>query len=149
MTRFISPQFYRNDGSGVFNNINAGLTGVSGSSAAWGDYDNDGDLDILLAGYTDSGSVAAVYGMMGVASSLTSMRPGGRWFRFSSWGTMITMETRISCLTGQGVTRAISPQFYQNRGNGVFTDIHAALAGVISSSVAWATMTTMETLISC
>lgn len=28
------------------------LTGVSRSSVEWGDYDNDGDLDILLTGYT-------------------------------------------------------------------------------------------------
>ncbi len=44
---------YRNDGGGVFTDIGAALTGVYWSSVAWGDYDNDGDLDILLAG--DSG----------------------------------------------------------------------------------------------
>jgi uncharacterized repeat protein (TIGR01451 family) len=44
-----------------FTGIGAGLTGVQHSSAAWGDYDNDGDLDILLTGSTDSGPVSKVY----------------------------------------------------------------------------------------
>ncbi len=41
---------YRNDGAGVFTDVDAGLTGVAWGSVAWGDYDRDGDLDILLAG---------------------------------------------------------------------------------------------------
>ena len=40
---------YRNDG-GRFTDIGAGLTGVHCRSSSWGDYDNDGDLDILAHG---------------------------------------------------------------------------------------------------
>ncbi len=39
----------------MFTDIGAGLTGVCYGSVAWGDYDNDGDLDILLTGDTGSG----------------------------------------------------------------------------------------------
>ncbi len=37
-----------NNNNGVFTDINAGLPGVTKGSVSWGDYDNDGDLDILL-----------------------------------------------------------------------------------------------------
>ncbi|MBU4485487.1 MAG: VCBS repeat-containing protein, partial [Candidatus Delongbacteria bacterium] len=42
-------KIFRNN-SGIFSDINAGLPGLGSSSVKWGDYDNDGDLDILLAG---------------------------------------------------------------------------------------------------
>jgi len=44
-------QIYRND-SGTFTDIAAAITPVDQGSVAWGDYDNDGDLDIALSGYT-------------------------------------------------------------------------------------------------
>jgi hypothetical protein len=44
---------YHNNGDGSFtSNTNAVLPGLFNSSVAWGDYDNDGRLDILLTGAT-------------------------------------------------------------------------------------------------
>lgn len=52
----LSSLVYRNEGGFVFTNISAGLTGTERGSAAWGDYDNDGDLDIIITGLSGSGS---------------------------------------------------------------------------------------------
>ena len=42
-------KIYNND-AGIFTDINAGLPGLNNGDATWGDYDNDGDLDILMTG---------------------------------------------------------------------------------------------------
>jgi hypothetical protein len=50
-----TSQLWRNTGGGFSNvtaSVTSGLPGsLSGSSVAWGDYDNDGRLDFLLTGY--------------------------------------------------------------------------------------------------
>ncbi len=50
---------YKNNGDGSFSEVTtAGLTGVSHCSTIWGDYDNDGDLDVFIGGtYEDAGWV--------------------------------------------------------------------------------------------
>ena len=50
---------YQNDG-GTFQDINAGLTGVLESAVDWGDFDNDGDPDILLAGWNADGQPVSI-----------------------------------------------------------------------------------------
>jgi predicted nucleotidyltransferase len=58
----VVSQVYRNDTPSGFTDIGAGLTGVAASSVAWGDYDKDSDLDILLTGRDSGGSpVSMVY----------------------------------------------------------------------------------------
>ncbi len=49
---YIEPDanIYRNDGNLIFTNIFAGLPPVAMGNASWGDYDNDGDLDVIIAG---------------------------------------------------------------------------------------------------
>lgn len=47
---YVTSILHNNAGSG-FTEINAGLQGASGN-AAWGDYDNDGRLDVMVAGQT-------------------------------------------------------------------------------------------------
>ena len=47
---------------GGFVDINASLPYVGWSAAAWGDYDNDGDLDVLVTGYNGNlGYLSRVY----------------------------------------------------------------------------------------
>jgi uncharacterized repeat protein (TIGR01451 family) len=47
-------EVWRNDGGGSFSQASTAPTDVVYGSGAWGDYDNDGDLDILLAGQNSS-----------------------------------------------------------------------------------------------
>lgn len=48
---------YRNDGGGRFTQRDVGLANVMGGSVDWGDYDSDGDLDLLLTGSQLSASL--------------------------------------------------------------------------------------------
>jgi len=41
---------YRNDGNDTFSDIRAGLFGLYAGNVNWGDFDNDGDLDLLTNG---------------------------------------------------------------------------------------------------
>lgn len=50
-------QIWRNLGNGTFTNINSGLPGTFAGDVSWGDYDNDGKLDILLVGQTQTGTL--------------------------------------------------------------------------------------------
>lgn len=81
---------FHNDGNGNFSKINAGAISTSGGSslsAAWGDYDNDGDLDLYVAntsGQNDflyrnegSGSFVAVSGSAITKEEMSSQ--GGVW----------------------------------------------------------------------
>ena len=129
---------YRNDGGGTFHDIAAGLQGVYTSSVAWGDQDNDGDLDILLTGNSDLGPISRVYrndgggifndvagGLLGVSQSSVA------WGDYDNDGDLDIL------LTGTDGSNPIS-RVYRNDGGGTFSLFAAGLQGVSSSSVAWA-----------
>jgi hypothetical protein len=70
-------KIYRND-AGTFTDIGAGLTGVWWCSLAWGDYDDDGDLDIALAGVDASrAEVGVIYRNDGVVFDTAPTAPTG------------------------------------------------------------------------
>jgi hypothetical protein len=61
-------RIYRNNGGGSFTDIGAGLPGVMQGAVAWGDFDNDGRLDLLVTGTMNdvvSGAIARIYRNMG------------------------------------------------------------------------------------
>ncbi|MEM7383717.1 MAG: VCBS repeat-containing protein, partial [Verrucomicrobiota bacterium] len=58
-------EIYRNDtppgGAARFTWLDDELIGITGGSAEWGDYDQDGDLDIVLAGRSQGGFALRLY----------------------------------------------------------------------------------------
>ncbi len=111
---------------------------VSSCSAAWGDYDGDGFLDLALAGDTSSGSVCKVYrnvpGGSGRTFSETASLTGG-WEACVAWGDYDNDGDLDLALAGNGSSGRIS-RVYRNDG-GAFTDIGAGLTGVDNAGLAW------------
>jgi len=52
---------YKNNGNDTFTNLNAVLSPVAYGNTSWGDYDNDGDLDVLISGWNGTQDVLKVY----------------------------------------------------------------------------------------
>lgn len=129
---------YRNNGDDTFTDINAGLPGICKSSIDWGDYDNDGDLDILLTGETLSDLITKVYRNNGddtftdINAGLTGLQLGSAaWGDYNNDGDLDILVTGDS---GFGNKKSI---IYKNDGNGTFTDIIAGLPGAAEGSSIW------------
>ena len=111
---------------------------------AWGDYDNDGDLDILLTGSFGGGSVAKVYRNTGGAFVDIGAGLAGVNSNSVAWGDYDNDGDLDILLTGYGVGVGGGPvaKVYRNDGPAAgsgwnFVDSGAQLTGVYRSSVAW------------
>jgi len=116
-----------------------GLTGVREASVAWGDYDNDYDMDILLAGTDATGrQVTRIYRNEGGASftninsSLTAVTRGGvLWVDYDNDGKLDIF------LHGDSSSGSIA-RLYRNNGNDNFAEVTTNFPGVNNSSADWA-----------
>ncbi|MDB6109253.1 MAG: Fibronectin type domain protein, partial [Pedosphaera sp.] len=130
-------QVWRNLGNNAFTNINAGITGVAFGSVAWGDYNNDGRLDLALCGHDGTNYVTQVWRNNGngtfsnLNAGLPPLRDGCvRWADYNGDGFADLL------LSGQSNGVPVC-QIWRNVGNGTFTNINAGLTGVWRSAVAW------------
>src|SRR5439155_17821586 len=120
-------QIWRNTGSG-FSNINAGLPDVqSRVSVSWGDYDNDGKLDVLLFGAAFPNYALGVWRNAGnglftnINAGLPVLQSGFvRWLDYDNDGWLDIL------LLGQVDSNHEVAQLWRNTGHG-FTNIDIRL----------------------
>ncbi|MBN1317188.1 MAG: VCBS repeat-containing protein [Anaerolineales bacterium] len=132
ITRF--SKVYRND-KGSFSDIGAGLTGVTNGSSAWGDYDNDGDLDVLLTGldtillYRNDGNDQFNLQDSGLEGAYEDINS-------TLWGDYDNDGDLDILLSGSHEGKGYCSLIYRND-NGIFSEIDVGLTGVYNSSTAW------------
>lgn len=130
---------YRNNGDGTFTDSGNSLTPVTLSTAAWGDYDNDGDLDILITGQPSGGPrISKIYRNRGDGTFEDSMIPlQGVSDAAVAWGDYDNDGYLDIILTGWDDGFNVPIKIYHNNGDGTFGDIVHTVPGVHDGSVAW------------
>jgi hypothetical protein len=123
---------FEND-NGSFIDIGAGITGVKDGSLEWGDFDRDGDLDLLLTSETmDEGNVTLIYRNDG-GGVFTEYDPGlpGIGYGQATWGDYDNDGDPDIFLTGNWKS-----VIYRND-DGIFTPIGQEFIPLQNSRAAW------------
>lgn len=129
---------YDNDGSGGFSQNSSSFTGVRRGHVEWGDYDNDGDLDVIVSGETGSRYVALYVNNSGTFTedaTLTSVEySASHWGDYDNDGDIDVLVTGSTSNAVSGATSTL----YENDGSGNFsanTDI--SIQDITDGHVAW------------
>ncbi|MBP8291398.1 MAG: VCBS repeat-containing protein [Caldilineaceae bacterium] len=108
--------------------------GVYFSSVAWGDYDNDGDLDVLLTGYNGS-YLTKVYRNNGGSFVDSGVSLPGVSNSSVAWGDYDNDGDLDILLTGWTGGSGLALVYRNNGGN--FVNVPVSIPAVYSGSVAW------------
>lgn len=128
-------ELLKNNGDGTFTKdetASSTIEAVSLGDVQWFDYDNDGDLDLLVTGRPTSTGTAVVTnlydnsnGVLTLNSSISSTftdvyNSSAKWGDFNNDGHTDVM------ISGQQINASVLTKLYKNNGNGTFTNSAAS-----------------------
>jgi hypothetical protein len=116
-------KLYRNDGDGSFTDVTSGTPlgdASNGQGVAWGDYDNDGDLDLYLANHTGTANKLFRNEGGGTFTDVTSTAGvgdtgDGRAVNWVDYDCDANIDLYV-------VNRTSANKLFHNQGNGTFAD---------------------------
>lgn len=130
-----STKLYHNNNDGTWSEVSTPFIQVGRSGADWGDYDNDGDPDVIILGsylpgrlYRNSGN--GTFQDTGLSFPALGQAMA-RWADYDNDGFL---DVALAGLDSQ--VKAYT-YIYHNNGNGTFTDIMAGIGGVSTGALAW------------
>ena len=129
--------FYENDSTGVFQAAAMAPPAVSHGDADWGDYDGDGDMDLLLTGDGVEGHLAVVL-RNDSAWSFTELPldlPGVR-LSAASW-VDLDGDGDLDIAYGGETSSGLLLSLYVNDGNDEFSKLETNLPAVFRGSMDW------------
>ncbi|MEO8614165.1 MAG: FG-GAP-like repeat-containing protein [Luteolibacter sp.] len=128
-------QLYRNE-AGVFTSVAHPFPNCYLGAVAWGDYDNDGDPDVVITGTSNTGGlVAGLWRNDGGSFTDAGAVLPGMDLGFATWGDY-DGDGDLDLLFGGNTNDGWISRLYRNDG-GTFVDANAGLLGVLWSSAAW------------
>lgn len=136
-------RLYRNDGNFDFTAVSVNIPPVSSGSVKFGDYDNDGDLDVLIAGKNAQNlATASVYrndngSFTNINAGLTGLIEGeAKWGDLNNDGKLDILLTGGTSVDANGYLLGANSQAYYNNGSDVFVNAPFTLYPSSYSSVA-------------
>jgi hypothetical protein len=129
---------WHNDGHGNFTNIAAGLPAMDLGFAVWGDFDNDGQLDLLFGGNTDEGFLTRVY--RNDNGTFTNINAGLLPVLWASaaWGDYDNDGKLDIMLMGYDPVAQIARSIlYHNNGDGSFSDTGTVFHNLYLGAMTW------------
>jgi hypothetical protein len=128
---------WRNDG-GVFTDAGANLPGMDLGFAAWGDYDNDGDLDLLFGGNSNAGILTRIYRNDG--GTLVEANAGLQPLLWSSaaWGDYDNDGDLDCMVVGYDAVAQVKRSILYRNQEGAFIDSGATFHNVFLGTTSWA-----------
>ena len=129
-------KIYKNDGDGSFTEAEISMIGVWLGDAAWGDFDMDGDPDLLLTGFNFSGRISKIYVNEGndVFTDLGGLPFPGLSHSSAEWGDYDNdgdLDIFFCGVDDQGGWLYYT-MIYTNEGNNTFTE-----SGISFQKVFW------------